>query len=181
MLLDGRIFPFMAGTEEDADVKAIVSFVGRHNSGKTELLTRLIPVLQEKGIKLAVIKHAPVKIHLAADTDSNKLFNAGADLVILSSARAVIQYQKNSKERSLPELYEDIPPDYKLVIVEGYKKEDVPKIEVLRRDIDPLPNPEIQRIIARVADFTLEGETIPIFFFQELEQIAAFIIAHFKL
>ncbi|MGI6413899.1 MAG: molybdopterin-guanine dinucleotide biosynthesis protein B [Syntrophomonadaceae bacterium] len=156
----------------------IISFVGRHNSGKTHLLTRIIPELSKRGITTAVIKHAHHKVNITGNKDSELLFTAGAKMVYTASPDITILYQRTGNEKTLEEMRREIGGGVHLVITEGYKNEDIPKIEVLRKEISTIPL-ELNNVIARVADFNLNSE-VPVFDFTQGEEIAAFLLQRLK-
>src|SRR5579862_6498961 len=113
----------------------ILGVVGWSGSGKTTLLTRLIPVLSGRGLKIATLKHA----HHAFDVDqpgkdSYEHRKAGASEVIVSSARRWVQMHEvgDGPEALLGELLERTSA-CDLVLVEGFKTERHPKLEVFRK------------------------------------------------
>lgn len=156
---------------------SIVSFVGRHNAGKTTLLVNIIEKLSQKGIKVAVIKHASHVLDIGTEHDSDRLFNAGASTVYASSPETTIIYRRH-KEQGLEEIIAEIS-EVDLLITEGYKKESHPKIEVLRKEIDT-GIMKIDNVIARVADFAI-NDSLPSFDFKQIEEISDFIIHTFAL
>ncbi len=157
-----------------------LSFVGRHDVGKTTLLTKLISLFSKRGYKVGVVKHAHKDIQIPAAKDSEKLFLAGANQVYLSSPNIIINYQRQSVEKSLKEIYEEIPKkNVDLILVEGFKEELLPKIEVIREDINSIPI-FAPNTIAFVADIHIETK-LPIFSFTEIEQLLEFIIDYFNL
>ncbi|MDD3852473.1 MAG: molybdopterin-guanine dinucleotide biosynthesis protein B [Syntrophomonadaceae bacterium] len=154
----------------------VVSFVGRHNSGKTTLLTGVIKQLKREGIRVAVIKHAQ---HLDIDThDAGRLYSAGADQVLAASPNTLIQYQRQEREDLLTLLDKAGPAD--LIITEGFKQYHYPKIEVLRKDIDPNPLP-LDNVIARVSDFDLSSCSEPGFSFEQTDELSRFLIKILRL
>ncbi|QGT99097.1 hypothetical protein SYNTR_0504 [Candidatus Syntrophocurvum alkaliphilum] len=154
----------------------IISFVGRHNCGKTTLLTKIIPLLKKEGINVAVVKHSAKEIHeLPSDKDSDRLFNSGSDVVYFVSPKLSVYYSKDKKEKSLNDVLNSIPNNIDLVIIEGYKKEDYPKIEVIRKDIDALPIKGLTNVIAKVTDCTIDSQ-LPVFSFNDEDLITRFII-----
>lgn len=157
----------------------IVSFVGRHNSGKTTVLVEVIKHLKQEGIETAVIKHASHSLAIQPITDSDRLFDAGAGTVYVTSPDISIHYSRHYSERSLFEIYEGISKGVDLVITEGYKKETTRKIEVIRQDIDPKPL-QLENLIARVCDFHVDHQ-VPEFTFEQYTEIARFIIETFQL
>ena len=156
---------------------AIISFVGKHNSGKTTFLIGIINKLQQRGIKTAVVKHAHKGLDLPGSFDSDRLFAAGASIVYASSPEFSLIYRRNQEEWSIEQIYAQIAGDVDLVITEGFKGKDFPKIEVLRREIST-STLEITNVLARVTDFTLE-ESVPTFSFEQQEEITAFILEYF--
>ncbi len=158
---------------------AIISFVGKHNSGKTTLLTGIIRRLEQRGIKTAVIKHAHKGLDLPGNFDSDQLFSAGASIVYASSPEFSLIYRKNQEEWSIEQIYAQIAGDVDLVITEGFKGKDFPKIEVLRQEIST-STLKITNVLARVTDFPLE-DSVPTFTFDQQEEITAFILEYFRM
>jgi molybdopterin-guanine dinucleotide biosynthesis protein B len=152
----------------------IISFIGRHNSGKTTVLTGVIQHLTSAGYKVAVIKHALHGLNIAAHKDSEMFLQAGADFVLANSPSLCIQYRRQAKEPNFELLLRDLPEDVDLIIVEGYKKEALPKIEVLRSEIDPEPM-LLPQTLALVSDFTLPAD-LPVFDRNAIKDIADFIL-----
>lgn len=163
-------------------MKPVVSFTGWHNAGKTALLTRVAGVLQENAVKVAVIKHAHHGIYIDTENDSGSIFASGVPLVVAACDDTEIIYHRYSSPRSLNQIIAEIEPYADLIITEGYKKAGYPSIEVMRRDISceylDLPN-----LIARVADFKADdkGGKIKVFSFEQIEELAYYLIDYFKL
>lgn len=103
----------------------VLSFVGYHNSGKTTLIQKVFEAF--KNHKIIYVKHDP-KAHAIIDkegSDTNKILSIAGESAILSGDTFVL-YQK-------PKTIEDILDyfkDYELVILEGFKHTDFPKIQV---------------------------------------------------
>ena len=143
----------------------VIAFVGRHNSGKTTLLCRIIGRLQERRIECAVIKHSH---HLLTPDsyDSGKLYAAGAKQVYLSTPQETLIYLR--EEQPLDKILGQIGAAADIVFLEGFKQSAYPKIEVIRTDVDPEPL-KASNVIARVIDgkgfddgilqFTFDQET----------------------
>src|SRR5882762_11078481 len=116
----------------------VLGIVGWSGSGKTTLITRLIPVLSARGLQVATLKHA----HHAFDVDqpgkdSYEHRKAGASEVIVSSSRRWVQMHEvgDEAEATLAELLKRLSP-CDLVLIEGFKTERHPKMEVFRRAAD---------------------------------------------
>ena len=101
---------------------------------------------------------------------------AGADVAAVISPLLSIRYQRYETEPSLEQILESVPADIDLIIVEGFKKEDLPKVEVLRQAIDPVPM-LLPRTVALAADFSLECG-LPVIAIDDVEALAQF-VCHF--
>lgn len=139
----------------------IVGICAWSGTGKTTLITELIPLLQAQGLRLAVIKHAHHKVELdQPGKDTFRFQAAGAEQVILASnkSRAVMFEQPNKAEASLKAalaLVDTATID--LILVEGFKHESLPKIEVHRPTLGhPLLFPEDPQILAIASDTHLD-------------------------
>jgi molybdopterin-guanine dinucleotide biosynthesis protein B len=118
----------------------VLGFAAFSGSGKTTLLKKLLPVLVERGLRVAVVKHA----HHAFEVDhpgkdSYELRKAGAAPMLIASANRMAMMLDFPQEPSFPkepDLAEmiDFLPQHRLdaVLVEGFKAEHFPKIEVYR-------------------------------------------------
>ena len=121
-------------TAEMAATIPIVSFVGRSGSGKTTLVEKLVRELRRRGYRLAVIKHHHHR-DLEFDVpgkDSYRFAQAGADQIILAGPTQVVHMRHFPSEPTLAEVAANIR-DVDLIITEGYKRANTPKIEVSRR------------------------------------------------
>ncbi|MFP4560461.1 MAG: molybdopterin-guanine dinucleotide biosynthesis protein B [Thiohalorhabdus sp.] len=133
--------------------KPVLGFVAYSGSGKTTLLTRLLPLLQDEGLRPGLIKHA----HHGFDPDvpgkdSYRLRKAGAAQTLVSSPWrwALFTEEPEEREPALPELLTRLDPNrLDLVLVEGYRGEHIPKIEVHRPEMEqPLLAPDLDGVIA---------------------------------
>jgi len=118
-----------------------VSIIGRHNSGKTALIARLIPALAARGFRVGTAKHAP---HLESldkpGSDSAAHFRAGAHRVLLVGASASALFWKQDSA-DLPAAIDQTLGDCDIVLVEGGRAEAYPRIEVFRRAADLTEDP----------------------------------------
>jgi molybdopterin-guanine dinucleotide biosynthesis protein MobB len=112
----------------------VYGIVGRKNAGKTHLVARLVRAATARGLVVSTVKHA----HHAFDIDqpgkdSHRHREAGAREVIVSSALryALVHEHRGAPEPSLAELLARLSP-CDLVLVEGFKGGDHPKLEVYR-------------------------------------------------
>lgn len=135
----------------------LLGFAARSGTGKTTLLTRLIPLLTARGLRIGVIKHSHHAFEIdKPGKDSYALRTAGASPVMLSSnrRRAIITEWPEPREPRLAEelaLFDRTAVD--LILVEGFKHEPFPKIELHRPALgQPLLFPDDARIIAIATD-----------------------------
>lgn len=111
----------------------IVSVVGKSGSGKTTLLEKILAEFASRGHRVAVVKHDAHSFDIDHEgKDSHRLFAAGAAAAFVSSPGKFALVQRVDAERSLDELAAKLDPSFDLVLTEGYRRADKPKIEVLR-------------------------------------------------
>jgi molybdopterin-guanine dinucleotide biosynthesis protein B len=134
----------------------VISIVGESKSGKTTLLELLIGELKARGHRLAAIKHSRSEFETdQPGKDSWRLRQAGCDVVILSSSKKVAFVKERERDAALEELFYYVDDDVDLVLTEGFKKAETPKIEVHRRGGGGLVcQPE--QLIAVVTDEALD-------------------------
>ena len=135
-------------------------------TGKTTLLTRLIPVLANRGIRTAVIKHAHHDFDIDyPGKDSYELRKSGADQVIVASDQRWAMVTERRQEPDLAMLLSRLDPErVDLVLVEGFKHVSFPKVELHRSCLGkPLLYPEDAGIIAIACDPStcLVGDNTP--------------------
>lgn len=161
--------------------KPVLGFAAFSGTGKTTLLKQLLPLLNERGLKVAMIKHA----HHSLDVDhkgkdSYELRKAGAEqmLVVSRSQVALIQDLKDGRrEPSLQESLEMLNPAvFDMVLVEGFKQVSFPKIELHRECLNkPLLYPDDDNIIAFASEQQLSDSKVPWLNLNDMEQIADFV------
>lgn len=159
----------------DPLVRAL-GIVGWSGSGKTTLLTALIPALRARGLSVSSIKHAHHDLPLdKPGKDSARHAEAGAEEVILASTRgyALFSYQR---ETALPELLARLRP-VDLVLVEGFKGYEIPKLEVHRPSLGKPPLWPSMDVIAVAADEKLADCPVPALDLGDAQGIADFLIA----
>ncbi len=138
----------------------MVGFCAYSGTGKTTLLTRIIPLLKEQGLRIAAVKHTHHVLDLdQPGKDSYRIREAGAQQVVLASHKRIISLQespRNQQEASLADAIQTISGQHTdLILVEGFKHEAFPKIELHRVALGkPLMFPEDNSIIAIATDNT---------------------------
>jgi molybdopterin-guanine dinucleotide biosynthesis protein B len=109
----------------------VIGVSGYSDSGKTLLIERLVPRLQARGLRVAVIKHCqhPVEVDRPGK-DTDRLFAAGADVLAHGPNETFIRL--HAADLSLAECLGCLPPGYDVVLVEGFRDEAIPKIRLDR-------------------------------------------------
>lgn len=163
----------------------IVGFAAYSGTGKTTLLTRLLGIFNERGLRVGVVKHAHHTFDIDyPGKDSYELRKAGANQVLIGSRKrwALITENLDKQDRSLEFHINNLDlANLDLVLVEGFKPEVIPKIELHRPSLEKgLLYPSDSSIIAIASDTELE-ETggLPCFDLNQPESIAQFVIDRF--
>lgn len=158
----------------------VLGFAAFSGTGKTTLLCQLIPLLRASGLRLGLIKHSHHTFEVDhPGKDSFVLRAAGASQIVIASAQrsvALIQYPKD-REPGLADFLGQISDDsLDLLLVEGYKRADIPKIELHRPSLgQPLLAVSDPAIIAVASDETVTV-SVPVLDLNAPLQIAEFII-----
>jgi molybdopterin-guanine dinucleotide biosynthesis protein MobB len=152
----------------------VVSIVGRSESGKTTLIELLIPELKRRGYRIGTIKHTHHALEVdQAGKDSSRHRAAGAHTVVLASSGqiAMIKTIPSDSVADLIAYFNDVD----LLITEGYKRENTPKIEVLRAAVHTeLLCRSDPGLIAVATDADIAVH-VPVFRLDDPVSIAAFI------
>ena len=158
----------------------MMGFAGWSGAGKTTLLSRLIPNLIGRGLRVSTIKHAHHRFDIdLAGKDSWRHREAGAAEVLVSSSRrvALMRELREQAEPSLEELLAMLSP-VDLVLIEGFKSNPHPKIEVHRRAQDqPYLWPTDPSIIALATDLPIGEVAVPVLDIDDIDAIAEATIA----
>jgi molybdopterin-guanine dinucleotide biosynthesis protein B len=163
----------------------VLGIAAYSGTGKTTLLLKLIPLLMASGLRVGLIKHSHHNFSIdRPGKDSYELRRVGASPVMLSSShrRAIIAEHRNIHEPNLAEElthFDQTAVD--LILVEGFKRERFPKIELHRPTLgNPLLFPGDATIIAIASDAQLTVKpAIPELDINQPEQIADFILTRF--
>src|SRR6516225_10750558 len=159
----------------------IIGLAGWSGSGKTTLLAKVIPRIVARGLTVSTIKHAHHSFDIdRPGKDSHAHRMAGTTEVLIGSANrwAIIHELRGEAEPTLAALLEKASP-VDLVLVEGYKRERHPKLEVHRAALGkPLLHPDDSAIVAVAADAPLPNAKIPVVDRNDVEGIADLIIRH---
>ena len=159
----------------------MVGFLAYSGTGKTTLLIKLISILSGKGIRIGVIKHAHHEFDIdQPGKDSYKLRKAGAKEMLIGSNNrwALMVDAENNQEFSLDYHIQRLDQDnLDLILVEGFKLENIPKIELVRPSLgNDLFFPDDENVIAVATDEALSVETkLPLLDINDPDGIATFI------
>ena len=160
----------------------LFGIVGWKNSGKTTLTSRLIAELTRRGVKVAAVKHA----HHGFDVDqpgrdSYKFREAGArEIAVVSSRRVAIMHElRDEAEPALEDVLERLEGS-DLILIEGFKRHDHPKIEARRREAvqqDPMGE-DVPGIVAIASDHEVETGDLPVYALDDVKGLADLILRH---
>jgi molybdopterin-guanine dinucleotide biosynthesis protein B len=131
-----------------------VSIVGWSGSGKTAFVEDLIKNLVDKGYKIAALKHNAYNFQMdKPGKDSYRHKEAGASMVIISSKDKFAVIKDTEKEEEVIDLVnKNVDESYDLVIVEGFKAGDLPKIEIYRPSLDKGMITNEDKLITRIVN-----------------------------
>lgn len=162
------------------EVPVVLSIVGRSNSGKTTLIEKIIPELSRRGWRVGTIKHNRHGFEIDHEgKDSYRHRKAGARITVIASPRQVAVIQDADRDYEIGELVSKFMKGVDIVLVEGYKSNDFPKIELRRAGFSGEPiSGKTGNLIAYVGDELEEGET-PFFHWDDIEAIVNFIESRF--
>lgn len=162
-------------------MRKIIAISGVKNSGKTTLITRLIPYLRDQGCRVAVIKHdghdfeADVK---GTDSYCHKQAGAYATAVYSSHQFMVVKEQEDTETEEMLRLF----PEADVILLEGLKYSDYPKVELIRSGVSRVAVCSPDRVLAYVTDYKQEEglpwmqNGRPCFGFEEVKDLGKWIL-----
>nr|WP_253292378.1 molybdopterin-guanine dinucleotide biosynthesis protein B [Blautia sp. MSJ-9] len=165
--------------------KRIVAISGVKNSGKTTLICRLLEIFKEKGLRVAVLKHDGHDFEPdVPGTDTYRQLQAGAyGTVVFSKGKyMLVKQQPQITEKELLEFF----PEADLILLEGFKYSNYPKIEIVRKgnSAESVCNPK--RLMAIATNLDAEErealsipEDVPLFELDNAKSIAEFILSDY--
>ena len=163
----------------------VLGFVAASGTGKTTLLTKLLPLFRQRGLKVAVIKHTHHDFEVdQPGKDSYELRKAGAQEMLIASGKrwALMSDRDWGGDPPLQALVERLDrSNLDLVLVEGFKHERIPKIELTRPDLGrPTLYPDDPDIVAVATDGAVQVATeLPLLDLNDPPAIAEFVEATF--
>ena len=156
----------------------IVSFIGLHNSGKTTIAQKVVSILKQKGLRVAVIKSTHhTSINFDSENSDTRAYNeANADTVTLMAPDQMVTIS-HPPEMKLSDIVHRFFYDVDIVVGEGFKNErHIAKIEVTRKDNDFLKD-QVNGVVAVVTDLSLSDTTV--FRPDQPNEIAEFIVQQY--
>lgn len=162
-------------------IPPIVCIVGNSGSGKTTFIERLIPELKRRGLKVGTLKHDVHGFEMdKPGKDSWRHKQAGASTTIISSAKKigiVMDVDHDHKPYELLPLFSDMD----IVLAEGYKRTDRPKLEIFRAEITKEPlSREDKSLLAIISDSTVDLD-VPTFSTKDIKEVTDFLLDYFNL
>lgn len=161
-----------------------LTFSGYSGSGKTTLLLKVIQYLNKKGLKIATLKHDGHDFEMDKEgKDTFRMKKAGAICVAIASNNKYAIISNSDCRLTFLELVNKISTDIDIIIGEGFKDEDIPKILVHRKEINK-PNlySTEKNIIAIATDSFKEFNGIGnVFDINDYKKISDFIIQYTKI
>jgi len=156
----------------------LMGFIGASGSGKTTLIAQLLPLLRRQGFTVSTIKHAHHGFDIdRPGKDSFLHRQAGAEeVMVVSGGRWALLREQDDADGSLAGLVARMAP-VDLLLVEGFKEESIPQIEVYRPALDKPPfYPGSPRILAVASDAHIADRmALPL---SDPGRIADFVVAH---
>ena len=171
--------------QHQRQTQRLFGVTGWKNSGKTTLVSALVAELVRRGYSISTVKHAHHKFDIDHEgTDSYRHRAAGAQEVALVSGNrwALMHELRGADEPNLQDILNRLAP-VDLVLVEGYKREEHPKIEARRigsaKDAPLAPGDPA--IVAIASDQPTEADNLPAFDLNDVSAIADFIVNYVNL
>ena len=154
-----------------------IAFVGRHNSGKTTLLLAVLPLLVARGLRVGYVKHAHAGFEIdRPDKDSYRVRRTGVSQTIVTGGGQTAVIDDRDDDGGLDAVIARYGrEDLDLLIVEGFKAEPLPKIEVARAALSTeLLCLNDRNLVATATDFAV-SPAVPHFGLGDAVAIADFI------
>jgi molybdopterin-guanine dinucleotide biosynthesis adapter protein len=159
----------------------VVAFVAaKSNSGKTTVLCRVVEHLKNKGVRIATLKHNYGEFDIdLPGKDSFRHRKAGARIAVVSSPKRFAYVEEREEAYSLPEIV-DMICGVDIILAEGFKTEETPKIEIFRNAVAGAPVLLPGTIALVTDDHAPQTEPpTPVFSFSETDLLGDWIVERF--
>jgi molybdopterin-guanine dinucleotide biosynthesis protein B len=158
-----------------------LGIIGWSGSGKTTLITALLPRFAARGVTTSTIKHAHHDFQMdQPGKDSFLHRQAGAHEVIVANDAQFALYHEHPGRLGLEPLLRRLEP-VDLVLVEGFKDDPFPKLEVHRPDLGRPPLWPNTEVVAVASNAALNNCAYPVLRLNQPETIADFVLRYFRL
>jgi molybdopterin-guanine dinucleotide biosynthesis protein B len=149
-----------------------IALVGPSNSGKTGLICRLLEWFSAQGLRAAVLKHSHHQ-HLGDEGKDTWRYRQAGGLLVALAAPGLLQITRSGAgEPPLSEVLAELARDADLILVEGYKTSDLPKVGLVVSEAAALP--DYPRLVAWVSALELATD-LPVFHPRQIAAIGRFI------
>lgn len=156
--------------------KRIISFVGFSGSGKTTFIEQLIKEIKRRGFSVAVIKHDAHRFQMDKEgKDTYRFYEAGSDCVAISSEEKLAVIKRCDSCPDVHEMIDLLPGSYDVIIVEGYRMSDLPKIGVSRAETGKGLSLPLSELCAVITDEEITG--LPVFELTAYKEVAEYILS----
>lgn len=153
----------------------VISIAAWSGTGKTTCLEKLIQMLVQRGVKIAVVKHDGHDFSMDIEgKDTDRFYKAGAQMVVISSSQKCAVIRRNTKDLSLEDIVSHIT-DVDLILVEGFKYGKQPKIELYRSAVCEKLMENITNRIAIISDKQWDVG-VPVFPMENLTTVVEFLM-----
>lgn len=159
--------------------QTVIAISGVKNSGKTTLIERLLPELEAHGLAVAVVKHDGHTLEMEdANTDTGRFIAAGAyGTAIFDGASCKVVKRVKAEAHDLIQMF----PEADLILIEGLKHSDWPKIEVLRAENSAEPVCAPETLLALVTDRKDAAVyNVPVIALDDIHSVAECILQYMK-
>lgn len=134
----------------------VISVVGKSNSGKTTLIEKLVQELTSRGYRVATIKHAPQGVSYdETGKDSWRHLQAGSKVTAISSPEKIVIVKPVEQDSKLDDVAYVLGEDYDIILAEGFKQDNAPKIEAHLEGSGSLLK-GVKKLVAIVTDEPLD-------------------------
>lgn len=160
---------------------SVLGFSGFSGSGKTTLIEKLIPLLEQKGVRTAVIKHDAHGLRFDTEgKDSRRFAAAGTACSLVNGPSESAIFLRNPLTLEESVRAAALLTDAKLVLIEGYKHNSYTRIGIMRRETGKGFPDAAERFAALVTDDETVAAAVPVFHLDDAEGLAGFILENLE-